>query len=295
MKAFRFHIANVFAESHFGGNQLVVFPDAQGIPGGAMQAVARQFNVSETTFVLPATDPAHTAKVRIFTPAAELPFAGHPTIGTAAVLARLHHGATAMILEEAVGSIPVNVRFDGVRTLARFVLPGPIDRPGEAVAQHEVAQSLSLADDDVCDTWFASAGVPFCFVQLVSSAAVDKIILDRGRWASGVQSSWSPHLFAFAEDAVAEQLYARMFAPALGVDEDPATGAAAAALIGSLAERRLRSRGSISRTITQGVRMGRPSVISASADMVGDRAANIAVGGNTIIVADGSMSIPTTE
>jgi len=293
MQSFRFHIANVFAESHFGGNQLAVFPDARGFPEAAMQAVARQFNLSETTFVLPAGNPALAARVRIFTPHAELPFAGHPTVGTAAVLARLGRGAGMQVLEENVGPIRVDVQFDGDKTFACFTLDGEIERPSEHVDLAAVRAALSLEPEHVRDAWFASAGVPFCFVHLASPAFVDRARLNQAAWASGLKRAWAPQLFIFAGDPQSERLHARMFAPALGMDEDPATGWAAAALIGSLAERLLDGDGTISVTIDQGIAMGRPSVITASAELRHGRGTKVTVGGNTIIVAEGNMHIPS--
>lgn len=295
MGSFRFSVANVFAETHFGGNQLVVFPDARGLPEGAMQAVARQFNVSETTFVLPASRPDHSARVRIFTPATELPFAGHPTIGTAAVLARSGHGGSTLILEENAGPVAVEVRLDDTRTYARFTLDRPVEQPDEAVDRAAVAEALSLDAASVRDAWVASAGVPFCFVRLADSAAVDGSVLDRTRWLAKLSRGWSANLFFFADGGSPGRFHARMFAPGLGVDEDPATGAAVAALVGSLAERVGAPDGVFEIVVDQGVRMGRPSVIEASADMRGGKAGKVAVGGNTIVVAEGSMSIPAQD
>lgn len=294
----RFAIADVFTGTAFGGNQLAVFPDARGLSDRAMQALAREFNFAETTFVLPPEDPRHTRRVRIFTPAAEIPFAGHPTVGTAAVLARLGlievpGGTTTVVLEEGVGPVAVDIVFDGASTVTRLTLETDVESPADRPAPEAVAAALTLPADAVVDAWFAGVGIPFCFVHLADRGAVDRAALDRATWAARFAHAWSPQLFLFAGETRPEgRLYARMFAPAFGIAEDPATGSACAALAGTLAERRPEGAGAFAWRIDQGVAMGRPSLIEAAAEKSDGRVTRIQVGGSTVIVGEGSMAVP---
>lgn len=294
----RFVIADVFTETAFGGNQLAVFPDAQGLSDRAMQALAREFNFSETTFVLPPEDPRHTRRVRIFTPGSELPFAGHPTVGTAAVLARLGlvetpGGAATVVLEEGIGPVRVEIRLGGPAAFSRLVLEKEVESPSTRPAREAAAAALSLREEAVLEAWFASAGVPFCFVHLAGREAVDRAALDRAAWSASFARAWSPNLFLFAGALPPpSRLYARMFAPAYGIEEDPATGSAAAALAGCLAARQPDRDGTFTWQIDQGVAMGRPSSIEASAEKRQGRTVNVKVGGSTVLVGEGSVTVP---
>jgi trans-2,3-dihydro-3-hydroxyanthranilate isomerase len=271
-----------------------------------MQALAREFNFAETTFVLPPADARHTARVRIFTPRAELPFAGHPTVGTAAVLAHLGrvdaaHGAS-LVLEEGIGPVAVEVRRvapegapsrEGTSLFARFALEKPVERPAESPIKAHAAAALALSEDAVLETWFAGLGVRFAFVRLEDRAAVDAAALERGAWARHFARAWAANLYLFAGDvAPGSALHARMFAPALGVEEDPATGSAAAVLAGCLAERAPAQDGTFAWRIAQGIRMGRPSAIAAEAEKRGGRVARILVGGASAIMAEGTIRVP---
>ncbi len=294
----RFVIADVFTETAFGGNQLAVFPDARGLSDRAMQALAREFNFAETTFVLPPRDPGHTRRVRIFTPAAEIPFAGHPTVGAAAVLARLGlieiaDGAAAVVFEEGVGPVAVDIRLDGASTVTRLTLQTDVESPADRTAREAVAAALTLPEGAVADAWFASVGLPFCFAHLTDRAAVDRAALDRAAWVAHLAGAWSPHIFMFAGDTRPESgLYARMFAPASGIAEDPATGSACATLAGTLAGRWPERAGAFAWRIDQGVAMGRPSRIEAAAEKRDGHVTRVQVGGSTVVVGEGSMTIP---
>jgi trans-2,3-dihydro-3-hydroxyanthranilate isomerase len=295
--AHRFVIADVFTATPFGGNQLAVFPDARGLSDRAMQALAREFNFAETTFVLPPADAHYTRRVRIFTPKTELPFAGHPTVGTAAVLARLGlveapSGRTTVIFEEGVGPVAVEIRVDGSAALARLIRETEIERPPIGPSPRAAAAALSLPEALVLDAWAASVGVPFCFVHVASEQSVDRAVLERAAWSTDFSHAWSLHLFFFAGALESgSRLYARMFAPALGIEEDPATGSASAALAGCLAER-LPTDGSFTWTIDQGIAMGRPSRLEASAEKLRGRPVRVKVGGATVLVGEGSMTVP---
>ena len=292
----RFHIVDVFTASAFAGNALAVLPDARGLTTAQMQAIAREFNFSETTFVFPDEASASRPRVRIFTPRAELDFAGHPTIGTACALV-MHDCLDVparLILEENVGPIAVDVeRRDGVFHGA-LTLETEIDLPSGAPSLADAAAALTLDPADVRQTFFAGVGLPFCFVELGSEAAVDRAVVDRPAWSRAFASSWSPHLFLFAGRLEhGGLLYARMFGPALGVEEDPATGSACAALVGALASRAEVSDGELRLTIRQGVAMGRPSAIEALARKHGGRVASVGVAGAVSPVATGEIEAPT--
>lgn len=266
----RFVIADVFTNRPFAA----VFPDASRIPEAAMQPIAREFNFAETTFVLPPRDPRHAARVRIFTPMAELPFAGHPTIGTAAVLVHGGLQKKAFVLEEGIGPIAIEVSPDGrIYLSSETPVEIPAARPALAGVGHE-------------DAWFAGAGVRFCFLRLKDKAAVD-----RAAWLPQLAGTWAPNLYVFSGD---RQVHARMFAPVLGVPEDPATGSGAVALAGVLAARDARPDGNLVWQIDQGVKMGRPSRIEASAEKRDGRVIRIRIGGATCIVAEGEMDVPTS-
>jgi len=294
----RFVIADVFTQTAFGGNQLAVFPDARGLSDRAMQALAREFNFAETTFVLPPEDSRHTRRVRIFTPTAEIPFAGHPSVGTAAVLARLGlvavpGGATTIVLEEGVGPVAVDIRLDGASIVTRLTLETDVESPADRPVREAVAAALTLPADAVADAWFASVGLPFCFVHLADRDVVDRAVLDRAAWAARLAEAWSPQLFMFAGDTRPESsLYARMFAPAFGIAEDPATGSACAALAGVLAGRLPERAGAFAWRIDQGVVMGRPSLIETAAEKRDGRVTRIQVGGSTVVVGEGAMTVP---
>ena len=169
---YRFHIVDVFSSTPFGGNQLAVLPDAAGISTEGMQKIAREFNFGETTFVLPKNDPANTFRVRIFTPRAELDFAGHPTVGTACALVMKQHVRLSdpirLILEENVGPVTVDVAQRNGGFHGTLTLSGKIDAPTGAPSPTDLAAALSIEVAEVSQVFFAGVGVPFCFAQLNS-------------------------------------------------------------------------------------------------------------------------------
>jgi trans-2,3-dihydro-3-hydroxyanthranilate isomerase len=297
----RFFTADVFTDRAFGGNQLAVFPDAGDIDPALMLDIAREFNFSETTFVLPPGDPAHTARVRIFTPGGELRFAGHPTVGTAHVLAatgaiRLSGDTTRIILEEGVGPVPVTIRATDGKPV--FVQLTAAQRPevGPAVPSREhLAEMLSLPVDALRSGPFApeivSCGLPFLFVPLVDRAAVGAARMRLDRWNDLLAGRPTSEVYLFAEDGErsGSNIRSRMFAPGIGVAEDPATGSAAVALAGYLAARDSRRDGTMRWVIEQGFEMGRPSILEAEADKVGGVIVATRVGGGTVIVTEGEM------
>jgi trans-2,3-dihydro-3-hydroxyanthranilate isomerase len=293
--SYRFHIVDVFSASSYGGNQLAVLPEAAGLSTDAMQRIAREFNFAETTFVFPKTDPANTCRVRIFTPKAEVDFAGHPTIGTAcALVMRAHVEKGRLVLEENVGPVAVDVeQRDGIYQ-GTLTLTGKIDMPDGAPPTTDLAAVLSIDPAEVRQVFFAGVGLPFCFVELATKAAVDRAAIDRSAWSDRLSRAWSANVFFFAgalDDG--GELYARMSAPALGIEEDPATGSACAALVGAMASRP-GFRGNIYRlSIKQGVAMGRRSDIEASARKADGAVTSVSVGGAVAYVASGEIEAPS--
>jgi trans-2,3-dihydro-3-hydroxyanthranilate isomerase len=268
-----------------------------------MQRVAQEFNLSETVFVFPPDDARHTARLRIFTPATELPFAGHPTIGAAHILASigtipLQGSRTAIVFEEGVGPVPVSIFAESGHPVAAQLTAARLPEVGPPPPEpSRLAAVLSLDESDLLVGDYApqavSCGVPFLFVPLRSRAALQKARVHRERWEQELSSYWAPHLYliAFDPELPGSHLRARMFAPAMGITEDPATGAAAAALGGYLGLREATAAGSFRWMVEQGFEMGRPSLIEVEADKAGDQIQAVRVGGASVIVAEGNMEI----
>jgi len=303
MPRYRYLTADVFTEVPFGGNQLAVFPDARGIPEHRLQDVAREFNFSETTFVYPPSDPAHTRRVRIFTPGNELPFAGHPTVGTAHVLATtgevpLTGARTSIVLEERVGPIPVTIRADGGGPVycELSVVKLPEEGP-PAPSREALADAIGLAPDDLLDgEWQPrgwSCGVPYLFIPVRDRLAVARSRVRPDAWERALPGTWAPEVFVFSRDGerAGSDLHGRMYAPGFGIGEDPATGSAAAALAGYLARREPRRDGTLHWRLEQGLEMGRPSILEIEADVAGGEITAVRVGGATVIVCEGTMLI----
>jgi len=292
-----FHLVDVFSSTPFGGNQLAILPDATGISTEGMQKIAREFNFPESTFVLPKNDPANSYRVRIFTPRAELNFAGHPTIGTACALVMKQHAQTVdpirLILEENIGPVMVDVTQRNGRYHGTLTLSGKIDAPTGAPAPADLAAVLSIEPAEVSQSFFAGVGLPFCFAQLKSNEAVDRAAVNRAAWTATLSRAWSPNLFFFAGDLRdGGNLYARMCAPALGVEEDPATGSACAALVGAMASKHDFDGTAYRLSIQQGVSMGRRSEIEAEARKSGGVVTSVSVGGATAYIASGEIEVP---
>ncbi|HEX3838109.1 MAG TPA: PhzF family phenazine biosynthesis protein [Steroidobacteraceae bacterium] len=295
--SYKFALTDVFTDALFGGNQLAVVTDARGLSSAQMQNIAREFNFSETTFVLPPQAVGARHVIRIFTPRAELPFAGHPTIGTAAVLAfqQLAPAADAhgtVIYEEAIGPIAVRVQSARGRTLiAEFEIAAALER-GPSPDLSELAHAVGVSPSAVTQAWCAGIGIAFCFVHLTDEHTVDAAVVDRTLWQALVARGCAAPVFLFCgEFTDGATLYARMLAPDLGVAEDPATGSACVALVASLAERGALREGVLGLTIRQGVAMGRPSLLQAYAHRVAGATHHLRLRGSSVIVAEGSLTI----
>ena len=286
----RYVVCDVFAGEALAGNPLAVVLDADDLDDARMQAIARELNLSETVFVRPAVEAPHRAALRIFTPARELPFAGHPTVGTAALLA-LHAGdaRAAFELEEKIGAVACFVeRRDERRAVARFRaprLPERLEPPPPAAA---VAAALGLGVPDLArapEVW--SAGVPFPCVALRS---LDALARARPRGTLDDVGAGFGHVYCYVA-AGRRRIRARMFAPGAGVAEDPATGSAAAAFAGLLHARERPSDGRYDVAIEQGVEMGRPSRIDLRLVVRDAALAAVEIGGEVVVVAEGQLHV----
>lgn len=293
----RFHTLDVFTDRAFGGNPLAVVSDAAGLSPQAMQAIAREFNLSETVFILPPEAPENTRRVRIFTPASELPFAGHPTIGAAWWLALqgevpVQEPETEIRLEEGVGVVRVRVRVEGGRPVMAHLTPARLPERGPPAPSVDdlsiilgLSQGLIREDELTAEGW--SCGLPFLYVPLVDLQALGDVRIDRGMWERVLASAWAPHLYVLVHDG--EGVRARMFSPDMGIMEDPATGSAAAALAGYLAARDPRRDGTLRWTVEQGVEMGRPSRIFVEADVSSGAVTSVRVGGTAVLLSEGKL------
>ena len=301
MHAYEFVTVDVFTNRRFGGNPLAVFPEAHGLTDEQMQAIAAEFNLSETTFVLPPDNPQHDGRVRIFTPRTELPFAGHPNVGTGFVLARREQNPPEhLTFEETAGLVRVHVlRAGQVITGARISAPRSLSIEDD-VPLDVVAACASLHPKDIATEahtpLIASVGTPFVFAELTSVEALSRAAPDLAAFrsaASHVKSlgaRFALHLYAW-QSGDDRRLRVRMFAPLAGVLEDPATGSANAALAALLTSLAPGVNVDLSYDIEQGIEMGRPSRILASARKTGEGPVSATVAGDCVPVMRGSLDL----
>ncbi|MGM4910820.1 PhzF family phenazine biosynthesis protein [Rhizobium sp. 768_B6_N1_8] len=302
--ALSYSVYDVFTDTKLAGNPLAVIFDGEGLDDAAMQAVARETNLSETVFVQPANNPAYTARIRIFTPGRELPFAGHPTVGTAIALAEKAHGAGTLdlvsVLEENVGPVRCAVRLrDGEASFAEFDLPRksqqiplPLDKLG-------IADALSLKtteigfENHVPSIW--SAGVPFLMVPVHDVGAAERLEFDPQLWEKTVPfvdgALASAYIYCRGGVNHVAKFHARMFASGMGISEDPATGSAAAALSGAINHFDRLTDGHHPILIEQGLEMGRPSFIHLHMDIEGGTISNARIGGQAVRIATGTLDL----
>ncbi|MDF1794227.1 MAG: PhzF family phenazine biosynthesis protein [Thalassobaculaceae bacterium] len=298
-----YETVDVFTDTAFGGNPLAVVFGGKDLSTERMQAIAIEFNYSETTFVLPPTDPANTAHVRIFTPTREVPFAGHPNVGTATVLA--WRGAVfgraigaAVRFEEAAGLVPIAILNEGGRPVgAQLTVPQPFQR-GEAVPATDIAACLGLDEQairiDRHPPVGGTVGLEFILVELTNRAALEAARPVRAEFETRLahRPAYDIHCYVRATKGDAVDLRTRMFAPLDNIDEDPATGSANGALVGLLAELDGPADGSMSHRIAQGVEMGRPSLLLGEADRAGGVTTAIRVGGRCVAMMRGEIVLP---
>jgi trans-2,3-dihydro-3-hydroxyanthranilate isomerase len=297
----RYVTVDVFTDRPFGGNPLAVVLDAEGLLTAQMQAIAREFNYSETTFVLPPRDAAHDAEVRIFTVNSEIPFAGHPNVGTAYVLAtRAKSPPARLLFEEKAGVVPVEILSEGGKVLsAELTAPQPLTRSTQVSAE-QAAACLSLSAADVRTDRHAphviSVGLPFLAVELASREALRRARPNADAFAKTFPVDESDAVYFYTRDVPDSEkpcdVQARMFHPgASGLSEDPATGSATAAAAALLAELDGRADGELKLRIGQGVDMGRPSLLLTRVVKRGGKVVSAHVGGGCAPMMEGTFEL----
>jgi trans-2,3-dihydro-3-hydroxyanthranilate isomerase len=302
MAQYEFATLDVFAYERFGGNPLAVFPNARGLTDEQMQKIAREINYSETTFVLPPRNRHNTAEVRIFTPQNELPFAGHPNVGTAWLLAENPGWAPGliagdkMIFEERAGLVETTV----VRAKAGELSSCAILAPQKFHQLHTIPRSVaapcvSLSEEKVvADAVVASVGLPFALTQVVNLEAIKSVKPNIAAFEYCNEHHGYPNeplcmMVYYQSDSGV--IHARMFSPLAGIYEDPATGSASAALAGLLASGDKRTDARIKYEVSQGVEMGRPSEIFLQAQKVAGEVASISIAGHCVPVITGTLTL----
>jgi trans-2,3-dihydro-3-hydroxyanthranilate isomerase len=296
-----FMTVDVFTDRRFGGNPLAVLPDARGLTTEQMQAIAAEFNLAETTFVLPPKEPQHTAEVRIFTPRAELPFAGHPNIGTAFVLASLgsSYGRAVrepLVFEEKAGLVRLDLIRDGTSVVgARLAAPQPLVR-GEDIALEIVAGACSIEVSDIETTnhapCIASCGIPFVFAELKTRSSLAAAQPRSEMFLKNLKADKATGILLYEPEKNGPvDIHARMFAPLFGVPEDPATGSANVALAGFLASLRAEPDLRLRLRISQGVEMNRPSLLEASAEKRNNQISGMWIGGSCVAMMRGTLEL----
>jgi trans-2,3-dihydro-3-hydroxyanthranilate isomerase len=295
---YRYFICDVFTATRFGGNQLAVLPAATGLSDRRMQQIAREFNFAETSFVLP-PEQGHTRRVRIFTPATEVPFAGHPNVGTAFVLATMGELGSLeqparITFEEKAGLVPITVeRRDGhirceLRAPERLSL-------GRSISPEILARAVSLSPEDVVTSTHppqaASVGLRFLFAELRDRSALERARVRLEEVEALVGDGMTPDVLLYVRTGDEFDIRARMFAPLDGVPEDPATGSANCALGALLAGYDPAPSGSFRWRIAQGVEMGRPSVLEVSAEKRNGEVVEARVAGTSVLVSEGEIEV----
>ncbi|GLQ54610.1 PhzF family phenazine biosynthesis protein [Devosia nitrariae] len=289
-------LLDVFTDKPLAGNQLAVVPNADHLLDDEMQAIAREFNLSETVFLRKAQGERNTAALRIFTPETELPFAGHPTVGAAVVLG-LTHNASAVRLEEKVGLVTALVDKRGKHTgEARFSLPRLPERVGKAPESRDIALALGIEVEEIgCGAYLPdvfSAGNVFYLIPVREPGALKRIELNVGRWREIFPLGHnSVYVFTQTPREPGNDLAARMFSPGMGLAEDPGTGSAAAALIGLLAEHCDSTSGQVDYVLRQGHEMGRPCRITLQLRKQDDVLVHGAIGGQAVIIGEGTLDL----
>jgi trans-2,3-dihydro-3-hydroxyanthranilate isomerase len=297
-------VLDVFTEERFGGNPLAVVLDADILDGARMQTIAREFNLSETVFVLKPENAAHTARVRIFTPVIEVPFAGHPTVGAGALLAALKalepagHSDALIVLEEGIGIVRVGVRLrPGSAPHAEFDAPKLPAEAGTLPPADRLAAALGLIPAEIGfenhrPTKY-TAGNAFAFVPVASLDAIAKAHVAQAHWGLALKGQGLTGAFLYCRQTLhtASSFHARMFAPDFGVPEDPATGSAAAAFAGAVHRFDALPDGPHRRIIEQGYEMGRPSIIALTMEVERGKLAVVRIGGHAVRVAEGRIEV----
>jgi trans-2,3-dihydro-3-hydroxyanthranilate isomerase len=302
--ALTYHILDVFTERPFGGNPLAVVLEADRLSAAEMQTIAREFNVSETVFVLAATSPGHMARIRIFTPSRELPFAGHPTLGAAVLLAELRSAhaqsmeMAIIALEEEIGSVRVGVRRrNGGAPFGEFDAPKTSGTPETFAESEEISAAIGLIPAEIgfenhrpC---LLKSSPAFAFVPVSNLEAMAKVNVAPQHWARAITERGVQGVYLYTRQCVRvhSAFHARMFAPDLGVQEDPATGSAAASFAHIVQEFDALPDGTHKRSIEQGIEMGRPSSIMLTMAVTRGKIETVRIGGHAVRVAQGTLNV----
>jgi trans-2,3-dihydro-3-hydroxyanthranilate isomerase len=295
---YRYYLCDTFTDTRFGGNQLAVLPEAKGLSGEQMQKIAQELNLGVTTFVFP-PEAGHTRKVRIFTPTNEVPFAGHPNIGTAFALATVgEFGEIASTIqvyfEEMAGVVPVSISKHGGSLSCRLAAPERLSL-GTVASPHLLAAAVSLDRLDIVTKKHpprvASVGLPFLFAELKDRDALERAQVDmkKLRALAAERVTADIHLYVHSGDDF--DIRARVFAPLTGVPEDPATGSANCALAGMLAHYDAAADGRFQWRIAQGVEMGRPSMLKAEAEKEDRTVVRTTISGACVMIAEGLIEV----
>src|SRR5256886_12864280 len=296
---YRYYICDVFTEARFGRNQLAMLPKADGLSDHQMQQIAREFNFSESTFVFPART-GHTRHVRIFTPAAEIPFAGHPNVGTAFVLAAADefgeiNSSLTVTFEEEAGLVSVAIRAEQGKIVSCELAAPQSFSLGKTVPAELVASAVSLKRKEiVTDTHhpqICSVGLPFVFTELPDRAALERARINLSGFDALRDLGVNPQLHLYTRVSNGFDIRARMFAPLSGVPEDPATGSASCALAGLLAHYKEEPNGSFAWRIAQGVEMARQSALLARAEKADGTVQGTWGRGSCVMVSAGFIQI----
>ena len=299
MSKYEYYICDVFTQQKFSGNQLAVITDAEGLSDHDMQNIAREFNFSESTFVFP-SEKENTRKVRIFTPRSEVPFAGHPNIGTAFILAETgifgdFAQSIDVVFEEKAGNVPIKINKDHCGYIwCELSAPAPLSL-GKVATVDLTSEVLSIEAGDINVTTHypqvASVGLPFLFVELQSLEALSQAQIDLTKLQRLLQEGFPSYIHIYCRDVKDFDIRCRMFAPLDGVPEDPATGSANAALIALLSHCDQRSDLEDKWKISQGSEIGRPSVLHGRAQKIGGTVNEVNLGGYSVMVCKGTISI----
>jgi trans-2,3-dihydro-3-hydroxyanthranilate isomerase len=287
-------LLDVFTTERLKGNPLAVVLNADHLLDNQMQAIAGEFNLSETVFIMRPEAVRHTAAVRIFTPAVELPFAGHPTVGAAVVLG-LNTRSTAIRIEEQIGIITcVMEKMEKNGGFARFALPRLPSEVAAAPDALEIARALGVDPEDIgCELYkpaVYSAGVEFYLVPVRNAGVLKRIVPERRGWKDVFSIGHNAvYVFTTTPEERGNDLAARMFSPGMGLGEDPATGGAAAALIGLLAKHA--GGGQTEQVLRQGYEMGRPSRIMLQYRKENDQLVHGGIGGHAVVVGEGTLDL----
>jgi trans-2,3-dihydro-3-hydroxyanthranilate isomerase len=302
VRSYRFLQLDVFTGSLFGGNQLAVFPDGRGLPAETMQAIAKEMNFSETTFVLPPEQPRTDCRLRIFTPGSELPMAGHPTIGSAFALARIGviaPGTPQFVFGLGVGPTPVTLTWKD-QDLSFAWMTQSLPAFSEPIGNRaDAAAALGVPDSAVGGTGLpvqvVSCGLPYVLVPLTTRSAVDNAVINRDALDRFLHQVGVDSVFLFTTERGPDKAtaYSRMFAPLIGVHEDAATGSASGPLGCYLVRHRVVPAARAGAMLSlQGVKMGRPSYVHISIGVEGTQIRNVRVGGEAVLAGEGTLYIP---